>query len=131
MLYSVSLVVDPNTSLVAPVGQSLKVTEGFVRRVWVRWRWGSGNLCGARILRASQQIWPNTPRQWFPSGSIVYEFPEDYEVADFPYSFDIEAYNLDTTFSHELWVAFLVLRPEFSADIVEFLTWLVSRGKRG
>jgi len=112
MLYSKEIIIPANTSKETPVATLLPVVNGIVKRVWVRWRWGSANLCGCKILRGTFQLWPTALGQWFPSTTFDTTFEEQYTMGDEPLNFVVKGYNLDDTFPHTLWVAMLVLREE-------------------
>ena len=121
MIYSQEIVIPANTLLAVPSERQLDGVEGGVKRVWVRWRWGSGNLCGAAIYRAGFQVWPTTGNQWFPSSTLDTEFAEDYDVSDEPLHFIIRAYNLDDTYAHTLWVGVSVMRGTMVGKLYDLL----------
>ena len=128
MLYSKEIEIPANTTKTDPLIVNLDVVEGMVKRVWVRWRWGSANLCGCRISRWSSQMWPRTLREWFPASLHDTTFEEAYLVTDEPLEFVIESYNLDDTYPHTVWVAVLVLQPVVSENIARFLEYINSGG---
>jgi len=128
MLYSVEISISPNTPRDDPVVTGLEVVSGVVKRVWVRWRWGSANLCGCRISRWGSQLWPRTLNQWFPSSILDTTFDESYPVDAEPLEFRIEAYNLDDTYPHTLWVALSLLREEVNTNIQEFASFIERGG---
>ena len=112
MLYSKEIIIPANTTKDNPFSANLPVVNGIVKRVWVRWRWGSANLCGCKILRGAFQLWPTALGQWFPSTTFDTTFEERYTVDAEPMHFMVMGYNLDDTFPHTLWVATLVLRED-------------------
>jgi len=128
VLYSIEVSIPANTPRETPLQTLLPVTSGMVKRVWVRWRWGSANLCGCRILRWGSQMWPRTLNQWFPSSTHDTTFEEAYLVQAEPLEFVVEGYNLDDTYPHKVWVAVLVLQPEVSQNIARFLEYLSAGG---
>jgi len=58
VIYSVELEIPPQTTKLLAVEATLEANVGTVSQVWVRWRWGSGNLCGVSISHEGVQIWP-------------------------------------------------------------------------
>ena len=70
-----------------------------------------GNLGGCRILYQGFQHWPLSIGEWFPSSTASLDFEVDMEITGDPSEFVVEAYNLDDSFPHTLWVAFNILRP--------------------
>ncbi len=111
MIFGKSISVLLNTLPASPLKTEIDVGPGILRRVWIRWRWGVGNLGGCRIKCHEFQYWPLTRGQWFPSSVEPLEFEEDMDLGDLPLQFVVEAYNLDDSYPHTLWVAFNVLRP--------------------
>ena len=128
MLYSIEIAIPANTPKETPLSSLLPIVGGVVKRVWVRWRWGSANLCGCRVSRWGSQMWPRTLREWFPSSPHDTTFEEAYLVSDEPLEFVIESYNLDDTYPHTVWVAVLVLQPVVSENIARFLEYINSGG---
>jgi len=127
MLYSVEYSIPANTSKESPARIRLPATWGVATQVWVRWRFGSGNLCGARIFYQESQLWPRSLGEWLPSANESMEWSEWFEISDFPTEFEVECYNLDDTFAHTLFVAVNVQRPSVSSDLRAFLEF-VSKG---
>lgn len=125
MLFALDIPIPANTAKTAIRASDLQLCAGVIKRCWVRWRYGSANLCGCRILRESRQIWPSNPTQWFVSSPADTVWDEYYELSDVPYSLSIEGYNLDDTYPHSLWVAFSVMRPTLS----EKFMWLLEQLK--
>jgi len=128
MLYSKEIRIPANTSKNDPLGVILDVVEGTVKRVWVRWYWGSGNLCGCRLVRGGSQVWPTSLTEWFLSSPYPLTFEEAYPVTDEPLEINIEAYNLDDTYSHTVWVGVLVLRQTLSNRMTQFMEYLGGGG---
>ena len=116
MLYSLQIEVPANTTAEAPLASELQLCAGVIKRVWVRWRFGTGRLCGCRIMRESRQLWPSDPTAWFISGPHEMAWDEWHELSDVPYNVTVEAYNLDDTYLHRLWVAVSVMRPSLSSS---------------
>jgi hypothetical protein len=65
-----------------------------------------------------------TLAEWFPSTTNPLEFDESYNVETAPYEVQIEGYNLDDVYPHDVWIAVLVSRyhgvPGFEA-LLEYL----------
>jgi len=83
-----------------------------VRHVWIMWRWGVGNLGGVRMKYQEFQFWPMTGAVWFPSSQAALDFEERLVVRAAPLVLVIEGYNLDDTYSHDVWVGFNMLVDE-------------------
>ena len=112
MLVSTELTVPANTTKGAPFVDTLQLGYGVLRKCWVRWRYGVGDLAGCRISYHSIQIYPHTLNQWLPSFRESLEWDEYHLLDVHPYEFRIDAYNEDDSYEHKLWVAFLVIREQ-------------------
>jgi len=128
MLFSKSIVISAQTSKAIPLVTTFPICEGVMKRVWVRWRWGSANLCGCRVLYESFQVWPLSMTEWFVSNVLDMVFEEDFEIDDVPHELRIEAYNEDDTFPHTLWIACSILRPGGSTRLTEFIEFMSKGG---
>jgi len=58
------------------------------------------------------QVWPLSIGEWFMSNVQDTEFDDEFLIDNVPHEVVVEAYNLDDTFEHVLWVAFSVLRGD-------------------
>lgn len=112
MFFSAALAIPASTLESGPVRKTFKITAGLITRVWVRWRYGSANLCGVRIKRGEFQYWPLSIGSWFPSSPQGLEFAERHWVLTGAYELTVEGYNKDDTFEHTVWVAFEMLSVE-------------------
>ena len=128
MIYSQEIVIPANTPIHFPVRSEISVVEGVVKRVWVRWRWGSADLCGCAIFREGFQLWPTTGSEWFPSSIHETVFEEMYKIGEEPLHLIVRAWNVDDTFDHKLWIGFSVIRPKYTQGITEFLEFLTGGG---
>ena len=100
MFFVKTLTIPANTTALQPVRVTFPVCRGLISHVWVRWYWGSGNLCGARMLYQEFQHWPLSIGGWFPSSPYPLDFAEDVVLDSDPYLLTIEGYNLDDTYPH-------------------------------
>ncbi len=110
VFYSTSLTIPANTPILDPLRTSLAISSGVVRRVWVRWRWGSADLCGVRMHYREFQHWPFSGSEWFPSSPYPLDFADSLPITQEPLELAIEGYNLDDTYAHTVWIAFEILR---------------------
>jgi len=124
MLFQLRQEVPANTQEDNPLRVEMPISEGTVKSVLIRWRWGSGNLCGCRILYAGFQIWPLSLGAWFVSNVQDVSFEENMAIAGVPHVFQIEAYNQDDTFPHTLEVAISIVREHLPAKLEELLVFL-------
>lgn len=126
MIYTADLVIPPNTYPVLPVSTYLYVSYGVVTQVWIRWRWGAGNLAGVRISREGSAVWPYNPDAWLSSLSLETTWNEEYLLAGEPFYFLIEGYNLDDSYQHTVTVVLNVQRPSLSSNLTRFLEYMAS-----
>lgn len=124
MIYSVELTIPANTTTASPAEADLAVAWGVVTQLWVRWRWGPGNLCGVKVLRENLQVWPSSGGKWFPSTPGEMTWQDYYNVGDVPFFFTVQGYNLDDTFPHTVYVAVNLQRPSISESLKAFLEYL-------
>lgn len=119
--------IPAGTAKKSPRRFTVQVTIGTLKRVWVRWRWGPGNLCGCRILYHEFQHWPLSLGKWFPSTTEALDFHEEFDVLTEPVEFVVESYNLDTRYPHNVWVAFEIEREPVSVRRAGFIQRLIGR----
>jgi len=131
MLFSQHIAIPANTTKFAPVRVMIPACEGTITRVIIRWRWGSGNLCGARVLYSEYQVWPRSKDQWFVSNPQDIEFEENLQITDHPHFFALEGYNEDDTFAHTVEVSINILRKTISGNLGDFLQFLESGEEHG
>jgi len=124
MFYSAQVSIPAQTLAMTPYSTQLVLSEGVIRRVWVRWRFGSGNLCGVRILQATFQYWPLSIGEWFPSTVHPLEFEEYHALVNSPYTLDIEGYNTDDVHSHEVWIGVLVSRVKAVPGLIDLINYM-------
>lgn len=110
MILCRDITISPRVAAETPQVDTLAILPGTVAAVMVRFRYGSGNLCGIRVHHAEIQRWPYIPGEWIPSSPYLYEFEEDLRIDQEPYELRIETYNLDDTFEHHVWVALVIKR---------------------
>jgi len=110
MFFSKSLLIPPNTPRAELVRATIRVTQGVVKHVWVRWRWGVSADGGARILYQGFQFWPLAIGQWFPLSPDPLDFEDYIPLRADPYILTIEAYNEDLVYDEELWIAVSVMQ---------------------
>lgn len=127
MLYTQDLLIPKLTTNKAPLRVTFKVTKGTVRRVWVRWRWGSANLCGARMLYHEFQHWPHAIGRWFPSTTHDLVFSSEVELRNEPFEIALEGYNEDDTYPHRVWVAFEIHREVIPRALAAFFDYFARR----
>lgn len=128
MIYCQEILIPANTIRTVPLRSEIDIVEGVVKRVWVRWRWGSADLAGCAIFREGFQLWPTTGGEWFHSSIHETVFDELYLVGEEPLHFIVRSFNEDDTFPHKLWVGFTVLRPKYTQGMLEWLQFISSGG---
>lgn len=114
MIFSSELLIPANTTMGDPARKLFDITSGVINQVWVRWRYGSGGLCGVRVKYAEFQMFPYSIGEWLRSNREAITWEERYAVDNAPFELAIEAYNLDDTFDHRVFVAVNILRINVS-----------------
>jgi len=128
MIYCQEILIPANTLKTVPLRSEIAIVEGVVKRVWVRWRWGSADLAGCAIFREGFQLWPTTGGEVFPSSIHETVFDEMYLVAEEPLHFIVNAFNEDDSFPHKLWIGFSVIRPKYAQGLMEFMEFISGGG---
>ena len=128
MIYCKEIVIPANTARVVHQLDQIDVVEGVVKRVWVRWRWGSADLAGCSIFRGGFQLWPTSLGEVFHSSIHETVFDEMYLVDDEPLHFVVRSFNEDDTFPHKLWIGFSVIRPKYTQGLMEFMEFISGGG---
>lgn len=121
MFFCRVLTVPANTSKAVPYSETMKVTAGTVKHVWIRWRYGEAGLCGSRLFYHEFQFWPMSLDEWIPSSYFPLDFAEGLEISTDPTEITIRAYNLDTRWPHKLWVAFEIEREKSESKLFGFI----------
>ncbi len=112
MLYSYDLSIPAGTSQIAPYTARIPLTRGYIRHVWLRWRWGVGNLAGFRLSYNGRALYPINLSSFIPSFHDSIEFSDEVSLSEEPYELYLEAYNLDDTYDHSLWIGLLIDRQD-------------------
>ena len=128
MIYCKEITIPANTARAVQKLDQIDVVEGVVKRVWVRWRWGSAGLAGCSIFRGGFQLWPTSLGEVFPSSIHETVFDEMYLVDDEPLHFIVRSFNTDDSFPHKLWIGFSVIRPKYAQGLMEFMEFISGGG---
>ena len=110
MLFCQDINIPPNTTPDAPYRTFIDVTTGNIKIISVRFRYGSANLCGVRLLYAEFQFCPLSMGEWIVSSPYPYEFEGGFLIEDVPHQITVECYNLDDTFNHHVLVGMDIVR---------------------
>ena len=122
MLFSKWIDIPEDRAITNPYTETIKVSKGTVRKVWVIIPVPSAWCIGVQIWYASWQMWPTSRTEWIPGGMVKMEFEENLVIDDVPTQFTVRCYNEDTVNHHKVWVAFSVVRPTVSSQMQEFLS---------
>jgi hypothetical protein len=128
MFFCREITIPAQTALTTPYQTTLKLSEGVIVQVWVRWYYGSGNLCGVRLMLDQFTFWPMTLGQWFVSSPYPLTLPESHQLTNAPYSLSIEGYNQDDVYDHNCWIGIAVNRAKATSALETFLNWINSQG---
>jgi len=127
MFFCKTITIPAQTYDIAPYSERLKIGQGIIRKLWIRWRYGSGNLCGVRIKYAEFQYWPLTMTAWIPSSIHPLEFDEQFPITTEPYELKVECYNNDDVYTHDLWIACLVVKEAIPEELMSIVEYMRSR----
>ena len=124
MLYGIDFAIPANTTQAIPLRQKFILTEGIITRFIVFLPWGCGGLCGLRVLRNEQQLFPISHSTWIIGNDSLYEFADDFSLDTEPYTLMLEGYNLDDTYQHTLEVKAIMTRKVLPQKVVDLFAWL-------
>jgi len=113
MLFSDYINIPCNTTPDSPYREFIDVTNGKLNTITIRFRYGSANLCGIRLLYAEFQFCPLSLGQWVISSTDSYVFSADLTITDVPHQITVECFNIDDTFDHHVWVALDMSRETY------------------
>lgn len=109
MFYEYNLTVPKNTAETSPKTKSMKVWAGVVHRVAVMFPNGPSGLLRCRIMQGSHTLWPSNPDGYFGTDGETVDFLEYFEIESRSIKFRLEAWNLDDTYEHSVFVRLGVL----------------------
>lgn len=106
MFFRYTLTIPANTAEDSPQELYCNLTYGIVTRVMVGFPRGAAGLAGVRIFHQEHQVWPTNPGDAFAWDGFVFDFEENFELYQPPYTLLVRAYNLDECYKHEVMVCF-------------------------
>jgi len=111
MIYNHRLRIPASTSATAPYSEVMPVGFGVIKRCEVYIPTGSAGLAGLRVLRGAYQLYPTSPGQWFYGDDVTIFVNDSYEFIDPPYAVEVQGYNDDTSYDHDIIVRLEILPP--------------------
>ena len=124
MLYALNITTSANTTQDAPQSQTMAIALGTLKRVLVRYRYGSADLCGIRCFVHETQVFPFSPKRWFISMPELFMSLLDFDVDQPPFELRIETYNEDDTYPHDCAIYVDVAMPTLNERVAWLLTEL-------
>jgi len=123
MIYETRLTIPRNTPPQAPASVVLPVHPGIVRQVEVAFPSGCVGLVYARVTYWERVIWPANPDGAFSGDGVNLVWPEDLELIEPPFEFELQGWNLDDTFEHTVTLRIQIVPVE--KDIRRLIAALV------
>lgn len=126
---------SPTTEITAytttPKRTTLKVCRGLVYKIEIEFPPGPSGLLKVQLYDGGFQVWPSSPGQYFQTDGNIISFDDTYLKLAAPFTFDIYTWNLDDTWSHQVFIRIgMVDKEEYIArflptygykDLVTFL----------
>lgn len=111
MIFSYALTIPTNTQKSAPVTQTETLTFGILRNVSVFFPPGCANLVHLTVLYHEHQIIPINPEGSISWDNDTITWPEHIKIFTQPFQIKLVAWNLDTSFDHEIFIHLNILPP--------------------
>lgn len=102
MLFTYTLTIPANTAESAQTEERAKLTHGVITRVEVEFPAGCAGLVYVHIDRALHQVWPTNPEGTIRSDGRAIVWADYLELFDEPFELEIEGWNLDDAYQHEI-----------------------------
>lgn len=109
MLYEYDLTVPAATTKASPATLEALLAPGTVSLVGIQFPRGCRGLVSTSIFRSNHQVWPGDPDTAIKADGIVVQWPEDYDLDDDPFSFQLRAWSPNAVFPHTLTFRFSLL----------------------
>jgi len=122
-----------NTAKENAVSTKLKLTEGFIRRVWMWHPFGCRGYAYATVWEGGHQLYPHNAEEAYHGDGSPFDIEEDYYLEE-PAELTLKTWNLSTLYSHNVFVRITVLRARADPlqqaliDLVAILKRLLGMG---
>lgn len=120
MLFSKEITIPVSRTKANYYSESIKVSKGRVRKVFVLIPVPSAWAVGISIWYATWQMWPTSRTEWISGGMARIEFEENILIDDVPLEFQVRCYNEDATNTHKVWVGLNILRTTITSEMQDF-----------
>ena len=122
MAYTKSLTVPKDTSPTSPVPVNIPIQSMIVDRVEITFPSGCVGLVGVRFKYPSHVLFPYNSDDWFKGNGQTVIFTPNLELKERPLFITVEAYNIDDTYKHTVYI---VIDAEFKGGILDvWKAWL-------
>ncbi len=122
MSYTVSLEVPKETPSTDPVWVDIPIQPMIVDRVEITFPSGCVGLVGVRFKYQSRVLFPYNPDDWYKGNGQTVIFTPNLELKEKPLFITVEAYNIDDTYKHTVYI---VIDAEFKGGILDvWKAWL-------
>lgn len=102
MIFQTNLTIPANTDIDNIVSSNIILVNGVITGFELDFPPGCCGLVYGRVMYREQQMWPNSPEEWFRQDNHVFRYDEIIELREGPYIFRLEGYNLDIKYEHTL-----------------------------
>ena len=100
MIFVLPVTIPANTARAAAVTSDLLLAPGVITKVDVEFPSGCVGLVSTFASRGASQIFPTNAGQEFAADDETITWPDEYEVADAPFSLRMTAWNTADSFAH-------------------------------
>jgi hypothetical protein len=129
MFYAWDIEIPAATPEDDPVLQKLKISQGVIVKVQIKFPSGCHGLAKVRIKRWNFQIWPLSAGEWVTGDDETIDVPEYYDFSKGPYELTFVGCSPNATFNHLITVRVVVLPKVVAsfAPLADMLGTLLSR----
>jgi hypothetical protein len=121
MYYQSSIITPANTPESNALDTELVITLGTIHNVLVGFPPGPQGLLHCRILDKGWSLVPWTLGESIAFDNFVYNLIFDYPVVVEPFRLSILTWNLDTNYSHALWVGVSMSEGTPDTSLLDFI----------
>lgn len=125
MLFQESLTLPPNTTEESKVTTTMYLLSGTITKVHILFPPGCNGLAKLEIYNKSFKLWPTSPDEYFFGDTYPFEWSEDYDINENPYTLTLSGYNIDNVYPHTVTVKIAMLTG--SAGWSEYLARLIGK----
>ncbi len=109
MLFSRHITIPANTSQANSINTKVKVSVGYITKIWVTFPAGCIGLAKLRIYNEGHPFLPDEQNEYISGDNYTFDYPVMFPIKEEPMTLTIQTWNEDTAYQHIVQVQMLVL----------------------